>query len=160
MRIGRKRIIAEIIELKGLDEIEEHKDKIRGKIVFFYGPMDPTLIETFTAYGATVSQRSSGAAQTGPYGAKFVIVRSMTQSLDDIPHAGSLRYKAGVKALPAMAKSTKDANLLSKLLKDQADLRIHMESYAMMLLETQPFNVIGQLNGTLYQTNRLLSEAI
>ena len=49
VRIGRKRIIAEIIELKGLDEIEEHKDKIRGKIVFSNGPMDPTLIETFTA---------------------------------------------------------------------------------------------------------------
>ena len=118
------------------DEIEEHKDKIRGKIVFFNGPMDPTLIETFTAYGAAGSQRSSGAAKNGPYGAKPVIFRSMIQSLDDIPHAGSLRYKAGVKALPAMAISTKDANLLSQLLKGQADLRIQMENYAKMLLKT------------------------
>ena len=40
---GPKGILAEIIELKGLDEIEEHKDEITGKIVFFNGPMDPTL---------------------------------------------------------------------------------------------------------------------
>tara|TARA_B100000900_G_C20573668_1_gene714405 strand:- start:123 stop:1502 length:1380 start_codon:yes stop_codon:yes gene_type:complete len=146
---GPEGILAEIIELKGLVEIQEHKDEIAGKIVFFNGPMDPTLIETFSAYGAAVSQRSSGAAQTGPYGAKAIIVRSMTQSLDDVPHAGSLRYEAGVKPLPAMAISTKDANLLSKLLKDQDDLRIYMENYAEMLPETQSFNVIGQINGTL-----------
>ncbi len=40
---GPKGVIAEIIELKGLDEIEEDKDEITGKIVFFNGPMDPTL---------------------------------------------------------------------------------------------------------------------
>ena len=127
MGTGPEGIVAEIIELKGLDEIEKHKDEITGKIVFFNGPMDPTLIETFSAYGAAVSQRFSGAAQTGPYGAKAIIVRSMTQSLDDIPNTGSFRYKAGVKALPAMAISTKDANLLSQLLKDQAVLRIYHE---------------------------------
>ena len=110
--------------------------------------MDPTLIETISGYGAAVSQRSYGAAQTGPYGAKAIVVRSMTQSLDDIPHTGSFRYKAGVKALLAMAISTKDANLLSQLLKDQAALRIYMENYAEMLPETQSYNVIGQLNGT------------
>ena len=106
------------------------------------------LYKTFCAYGAAVSQRSSGEPQTGPHGAKAIIVRSMTQGLDDIPHTDSLRYKAGVKALPAMAISTKDANLLSQLLKDQADLRIYMENYAEMLPETQSYNVIGQLNGT------------
>ena len=52
-----------------------------------------------------------------------------------------------------MSISTKDANLLSQLLKDQADLRIYMENYAEMLQETQSYNVIGQLNGTLCQTN-------
>ena len=89
--------------------------------------MDPTLIETISGYGAAVSQRSYGAAQTGPYGAKAIVVRSMTQSLDDVPHADSLRYKAGEISLTAMARSTKDANLLSQLLKDQADLRIYHE---------------------------------
>ena len=115
--------------------------------------MDPTLIETISGYGAAVSQRSYGAAQTGPYGAKAIVVRSMTQSLDDVPHADSLRCKAGEISLTAMARSTKDANLLSQLLKDQLDLRIYVENYAEMLPKTQSYNVIGQLNGTLFQTN-------
>ena len=147
---GPQGILAEIIELKGLEEIQKHKDNIAGKIVFFNGPMDPTLLKTFSAYGSAVSQRSSGAAKTEPYGAKAIIVRSMTQSLDDVPHAGSLRYQKGLKELPAMAISTKDADLLSQLLKDQADLRIYMENYAEMLPETQSYNVIGQLTGTLF----------
>ena len=77
----------------------------------------------------------------------------MTQSLDDVPHADSLRCKAGEISLTAMARSTKDANLLSQLLKDQLDLRIYVENYAEMLPKTQSYNVIGQLNGTLFQTN-------
>ena len=32
---GPKGIIAEIVKLTGLDEIEEHKNEITGKIVFF-----------------------------------------------------------------------------------------------------------------------------
>ena len=112
MGTGPKGIIAEIIKLTGLDEIEEHKNEIIGKIVFFNCPMDPTLIETISGYGAAVSQRSSGAAQTGSNDAKAIVVRSMTQSLGDVPHADSLRCKAGVKALPAMAISTKDSQSL------------------------------------------------
>ena len=147
---GPQGILAEIIELRGLAEIQERKNELAGKIVFFNGPMNPTLLETFSAYGAAVSQRSSGAAQTAPYGAKAIIVRSMTQSLDDVPHTGSLRYQKDIKAIPAMAISTKDADLLSQLLKDQADLHIYMENYAEMLPETQSYNVIGQLTGTLF----------
>ena len=150
MGTGPQGILAEIIELKGLSEIQEHKNELAGKIVFFNGPMNPTLLETFSAYGAAVSQRSSGAAQTAPYGAKAIIVRSMTQSLDDVPHTGSLHYQKDIKAIPAMSISTKDANLLSQLLKDQTDLHIYMENYAEMLPETQSFNVIGQLTGTLF----------
>ena len=147
---GPQGILAEIIELRGLAEIQERKNELAGKIVFFNGPMNPTLLETFSAYGAAVSQRSSGAAQTAPYGAKAIIVRSMTQSLDDVPHTGSLRYQKDKKPIPAMAISTKDADLLSQLLKDQADLHIYMENYAEMLPETQSYNVIGQLTGTLF----------
>ena len=51
----------------GLDEIGE--EKIKGKIVFYNRPMDPTIINTFQAYGQTVNQRTQGAKYAEKYGA-------------------------------------------------------------------------------------------
>ena len=65
---------------------------MRGKIVFFNRPFDNTLINTFAAYGGCVDQRVQGAAVCGRYGAKGVIVRSMTNGIDDYPHTGTMSY--------------------------------------------------------------------
>ena len=66
---------------------------VKGKIVFYNRPMDPTLINTFEAYGGSVNQRTQGAVEAAKLGAIGVIVRSMTTSLDDYPHTGSTYYE-------------------------------------------------------------------
>ncbi|NQW28317.1 MAG: M20/M25/M40 family metallo-hydrolase [Flammeovirgaceae bacterium] len=145
---GAKGVLGEIIEVGSIEEAELLGPKIKDKIVFYNGPMDPTLLETFSAYGQAVRQRSAGASVAAALGAKAIIIRSITQSLDDVPHTGSLRYDPKIKQIPAMAISTKQAALLSRLLKDQADLSIYMENYAEMLPDLPSFNVVGQLNGS------------
>ena len=50
-------ILAEVIEVQSIKEVEELGDKVKGKIVFYNRPMPATTIETFRAYGATVGQR-------------------------------------------------------------------------------------------------------
>ncbi len=86
-------ISANVIEVKNFKELKMiGKDSIRGKIIFYNRPMDPTLINTFQAYGGSVNQRTQGAVEAAKLGAVGVIVRSMTTSLDDYPHTGSMYY--------------------------------------------------------------------
>ena len=45
-------LIAGVVEVNGLEDLERVGAKaIQGKIVFFNKPMDPTLLNTFRAYG-------------------------------------------------------------------------------------------------------------
>jgi carboxypeptidase Q len=82
--------------------------------------MDPTKIQTFAAYGGAVDQRGSGASEAAKYGAIGVIVRSMGINPEDYPHTGSLRYAPNITKIPAIAVSTKHADLLSNLIKNDA----------------------------------------
>ncbi len=89
---SKKGVSAAVLEVKSLVEAKALGEKMRGKIVFFNRPFDNTLINTFAAYGGCVDQRVQGAAVCGRYGAKGVIVRSMTNGIDDYPHTGTMSY--------------------------------------------------------------------
>lgn len=144
---GPEGVLAEVIEVSGLDEVNELGKKVEGKIVFYNGAMDPTLINTFGAYGGAVAQRGSGASEAAKYGAKAVIVRSVTNRRDDIPHTGSLRYKALINQIPAVAISTNDADKLSQILKDEP-LKAYIETHCEMLPDVLSYNVVGELRGS------------
>ncbi len=122
--------------------------KVQGKIVFYNGEMDPTKMMTFEAYGDAVVQRAYGPSEAGKNGARAVIVRSMTNRRDDTPHTGSLVYKPLMPMIPAVAISTNDADMLSEMLKKQADLKIYIETYGEMKEDVLSYNVIGELRGT------------
>ncbi|MDH5610030.1 MAG: M20/M25/M40 family metallo-hydrolase [Cyclobacteriaceae bacterium] len=145
---GPNGIRAQVIEVSGMDEVEKQKDKLKGKIVFFNGPMEPANYHTFQAYGNAVIQRAYGASEAAKYGALAVIIRSMTQALDDEPHTGSLRYKPNMPQIPAVAISTRDADRLSQQLKHTKPVEIYIETHCRMLEPVQSYNVIGQLNGS------------
>jgi len=145
---GEGGVLAEVIEVNGVEEVNQLGKKVEGKIVFYNRPMDPTLIQTFRAYGGAVGQRGSGASEAAKFGAKAVIVRSMTNRHDDIPHTGSLRYNPDYPKIPAMAISTNDADKLSALLKKQNDLKVYLESYGQQLPDVLSYNVIGEIKGS------------
>lgn len=140
-----KPIIAEVIELKSLDELAKlGKEKIKGKIVFFNRPMDPSHLHVFNAYGGAVDQRSKGPMDATAYGAVAVVVRSMTLSNDEYPHTGSARINAGDTICPALAISTKSADELSAKLKlGPQKLRIFSDSNWEQ--EVPSKNVLGTL---------------
>ncbi len=144
---GPEGVRAQVVEVSGMEEVEELGKELEGKIVFYNGPMDRTLTETFRAYGNAVIQRAYGASEAAKYGAKAVIVRSMTQALDDVPHTGSLRYKPNMPRIPAVAVSTEDAELLSLLLK-QEQVELYLETHCEIREDVLSYNVIGQLNGS------------
>jgi hypothetical protein len=144
---GPHGLTAEVVELKSLDEVDEYGEALRGKIAFFNGPMDPTEINTFRAYGKAAGQRVWGASRASRYGAVGAIVRSMTTRLDDIPHTGSMAYEEGVNPIPGFAISTKDAELLSRLLQREP-VRVFLRSTCEMLPEKESYNVIGEIRGS------------
>ena len=86
---GPEGVIGGVVEVKSFDELKQLGEKnVRGKIVFFNRPMDPTKIRTFLAYVGAVDQRGYGASEAAKYGAIGVIVRSMGLNLEDYPHTG------------------------------------------------------------------------
>lgn len=145
---GPEGIAAEVVEVKSLDEVDElGRSAIEGKIVFYNRPMDPTQLNTFNAYGGAVDQRVYGASRASKYGAVGVLVRSMTTRIDDIPHTGSMAYREGIPPIPAIAVSTQDAELLSRLLRHEA-VRVYMRNTSQMLAEELSYNVIGEIRGS------------
>jgi len=143
---------AKVIEVKNFKELEElGVDKINGKIVFFFnGPMDPTMINTFGAYGAAANQRTKGAARAGVFGAVGVVVRSLTTSQDDFPHTGVMSYNDTVPKIPSVSISTNGADLLSRWLKNDPELNFYFKTSCKTFPEVSSSNVIGEIKGSVF----------
>ena len=143
-------ITAKVIEVKSLKDAEALKEKAKGKIIFYNGAFDNTLINTFHAYGGCVGQRFAGAATVGKFGAVGVIVRSMTNGINDYPHTGSMSYKDLPESqyIPAAAISSRAAENLSKHLKENPNLKFYFKQNCKTLPDAPSFNVVGQINGT------------
>lgn len=143
-------ITAEVIEVTSLEEAEKLGDQMKDKIVFFNGPFDNTLINTFQAYGGCVGQRVFGAAVCGKYGAKGVIVRSMTNSIDDYPHTGTMSYRDLPKEqyIPTAAISSRAAENLSADLKNNPNLKFYFKQSCETLPDAPSFNVVGEIRGS------------
>ncbi|MBL4746935.1 MAG: M20/M25/M40 family metallo-hydrolase [Flavobacteriaceae bacterium] len=146
----KKGVSAEVIELNSLEQVAIYGEKLRGKIVFFNRPFDLKLINTFDAYSGCVDQRWAGAHKVGTYGALGVIVRSMTNAIDDFPHTGSMGYKNLPKEhrVPAAAISTIAANALSAALLTNPSLKFYFKQSCKTLVDAPSFNVIGEIKGS------------
>ncbi|TMM29534.1 M20/M25/M40 family metallo-hydrolase [Polaribacter aestuariivivens] len=143
-------VLAEVIEVKSLEEAQALGNKMEGKIVFFNRPFDNTLINTFKAYGGCVDQRVRGASVCGKFGAKGVIVRSMTNAVDDYPHTGTMSYGnlPKEKYIPTAAISSRAANILSEDLKKNSALKFYFKQSCKNLPDAPSFNVVGEIKGT------------
>ena len=144
-------ISANIIEVKSFEELNNiGKDSITGKIIFFNRKMDPTLVNTFESYSGSVNQRTQGAAKAAKLGAVGVIVRSMTTTLDDYPHTGSMYYDglALNERIPAAAISTNGAELLSSMLSLNPNIKFFFRQNSKNFPDVLSYNVIGQIDGS------------
>jgi hypothetical protein len=148
---GPSGITAGVIEVKTFDDLKVLGVKdVEGKIVFFNRAFDPTLVNTFGAYAKAVDQRAMGPSEAAKYGAIGVIVRSMGSGVEDYPHTGGLRYAVNVAKIPAVAISTKDADQLSKFLKQEKDLQVYIETHCVTLEDAPSYNVIGEIKGSIH----------
>lgn len=138
----------EVVEFKTLDQLKSaKKNQVEGKIVFLNQPMDAAQIQTFKAYGLCYGIRGNGAVEAGKLGAKAVVIRSLGLPIDEHPHTGSMHYEENVTRIPSGALSTKDADLLSKKLKEgKTELVVEMD--CRNFPDAVSYNVIGEMKGT------------
>ena len=156
--VGTNGVIkGDLIEINNWNQLEEYGEKlIKGKIVFFNRPMNPTYISTGMAYGNCVDQRHNGASRAVEYGAIAVIVRSMTLKFDKNPHTGSMTYTDSTNKIPAVAISTKDAHDLSEALKINNVKSFSLELSCKQLPDTVSYNVIGEIKGSKFPEEIIL----
>ena len=141
-------LTAEVLEVQSFEELRHLKEEANGKIIFFNRPMDPALVETFTAYGRAVDQRVSGASEAAKVGGVGAIVRSATTKYDNIPHVGTLAYRDDITRIPAVAIGLHDADFLSDALKKEPLLKVRLTLSCKSLPDTQSYNVMGEITGS------------
>ncbi len=142
-------LTAAVIEVHSLEALASlGREKITGKIVFFNRPMDPAEPEPGVAYGGAVDQRSRGPRAAAKFGAVAALVRSMTQTLDDVPHTGNTAYRAEGENIPAAALSTLAADRLSAALAANPALQVEMKIHSRWHPDALAHNIIGEIRGS------------
>ncbi|MBK7967139.1 MAG: M20/M25/M40 family metallo-hydrolase [Bacteroidetes bacterium] len=150
-------LIGEVVEVYDWLEMEKlGRDVISGKIVFMNHPMNPKFINTFEAYGEAAKYRYGTAAKAAALGAKGVVVRSMTLSLDDYPHTGAMGYVDSIGKIPACAISTIGAERFSAIIKKDKKAQFGFSMSPQSFPDTLSHNVIGEIVGSEFPNEVIL----
>ncbi len=145
---GKNGVKAKVILINNFDELEKRKEEIKGKIVFYNYPFNPTYLQPFRAYGESGLYRRSGPSRAAKYGALAVVIRSMSASTDNHPHTGATQYDSTLPKIPCAAMGLRDADKLSKLLADGKQIELYYQSNARFLPDITGHNVIGEITGS------------
>ena len=154
MGTGPQGVEAPVVLINNFDELEQHKNDLKGKIVFYNYHFNPLFVETFQAYGDAVRYRGGGPSRAAKYGAVGVLVRSMSESVDNVPHTGALMYNDSFPKIPAAAVGLQDADRLAAMLEKASggggggSIQVYLRTGGQMLPDTIAHNVIGELRGT------------
>lgn len=144
---GDQGLKADVLEVSSFDDLESKKDLVNGKIVFYNYKFNNSFVNTFLAYRDAGQYRGQGPSRAAKYGAKAVIIRSMSHAADNNPHTGATRYDSTVAKVPAVAIGLQDADWLSQQIQ-KGPLTVFMKTNGYFLPDTIGHNVIGELRGT------------
>ncbi len=142
-----KPLKAPVLVINNFEELEQKRDEVRGKIVFYNYAFDPTFIKTFQAYSDAVRYRSQGPSRAAKWGAVGVIVRSMSHGANNFPHTGGMAYNDSFAKIPAVAIGLQDADWLSKQA-EKGPVSVMLHTHGKMLPDAIGHNVIAELKGT------------
>ncbi|MGI9138585.1 MAG: M20/M25/M40 family metallo-hydrolase, partial [Sediminibacterium sp.] len=148
--LGSKGLIeAELLAVADFDELEKRKEEVKGKIVYYHSMFDPTIIQTFGAYGKMGVYRATGASRAAKYGAIGVMVHSLSTAPDNAPHTGGMMYDENYPKIPALALGPNDAKELYAKAK-KGTIRVQMQTYGYFLPDADENNVVAELKGTVH----------
>lgn len=145
---GKNGVTAEVMAVSSFDELEQRKDEVKGKIVFYNYPFNPTYIVPAKAYGESGVYRYMGASRAAKYGAVGIVIRSMSEATNNNPHTGAMKYNDSFPKIPAAALGLKDADYLWQICKEHKNVKLSFFTFGHFLPDTTGHNVIGELKGT------------
>jgi carboxypeptidase Q len=141
-------VTAPVLEVSSFSDLEDKKNDVKGKIVFYNYHFNPKFVKTFHAYGDAFMYRAAGASRAAKYGALAVIVRSMSHAANNLPHTGAMIYNDSFPKIPAVAIGLEDADRLSDRIKDDKDMKVYLHTSCHFLPDTFGHNVIAELKGS------------
>jgi len=107
---------ARVVEVRSFGRLRAIKASVKGAIILFNRPWDPSLRNTFTSYSRMVNQRSRGAIEASKAGGIAALVRSVTSMPDDFPHTGRLVAPEDPEALAgALGELVQNSALRARL---------------------------------------------
>jgi hypothetical protein len=131
----------DVVVAHDFDELKRlGRAKVQGKILLF----NPV----WRGYGGTVMYRVSGPSKAAEFGARAVLVRSMTGVSLQTPHTGTLEYTKGTPKIPAAALSTEDADMLDRLLQAGVPVKVKLRMEAHREPDAPSHNVMGEIRGS------------
>lgn len=142
-----KPVTAQVLAVNSFEELEQRKDEVKGKIVYFNHSFDPTNVKTFVSYSQTGISRRTGPSRAAKYGAVGVMIRSLTESTANDPHTGSMSYNDSFPKIPALAMGPRDADHLWELTR-RSTVTATMTTHGHFLPDTTGHNVIAELKGS------------
>jgi hypothetical protein len=145
---GQKGVTADVVAVSSFDDLENRKNEVKGKIVFYNYPFNPTYIVPANAYGESGVYRANGPSRAAKYGAIGVIVRSMTEATNNHPHTGATRYNDSFPKIPAVAVGLEDADYLWQVCQKHKKVQVSFTTNGKFLPDTIGHNVIAEIKGS------------
>ncbi|WP_108944281.1 M28 family metallopeptidase [Shewanella halifaxensis] len=140
-------IEANIVRFDSLNALQQaSRNEVSGKIVFIDHITERH--KTGKGYGKSVGGRAKGAIAAAEKGALAIIIRSIGTDHDRMAHTGMMRYKDGVKKIPAAAMSNPDADLINAMLKRSKDIKIKLQLSSENQGFATSYNVIAEITGS------------
>ena len=142
-------LTANVAHFETFADLKAAKDNsLNGKIAFVSYQMERHI--DGEGYGPAVGTRVGGAVVAAQKGASAIVMRSVGTDNNRTAHTGVMRYKDGVKKIPAAALSNPDADLLVNQLKRGKDVSLYLNMTAKTDAEVKATsaNVIGEFTGS------------
>ncbi len=132
-------ITAEVLVVKSFDDLHQHSDQARGKIILFNEP--------FKTYHETVQIRRRGAIEAARVGGVASLIRSVTPFSMQTPHTGGMLYSNDTVRVPHAAITPEDADLMQRMQERGERVVVKLKMNAQMLPDAPSRNVVAEWVG-------------
>jgi hypothetical protein len=130
---------ADVVEVTSLQALAT--TPVEGRIVYFHHSMS-----TAEGYAEASELRTFGPAKAAARGAVATMVRSAATASLRTPHTGSVVFKTGDRAIPAVALATEDAEAIHRWLQ-AGSVRVKLELGCHTEPDVDSANVVGEIRG-------------
>ena len=130
---------AEVVEITSLAALAT--TPVEGRIVYFHHSMT-----SWEGYGDASELRSFGPAKAAARGAVATMVRSAATASLRSPHTGVAVFKAGDRAIPAVALATEDSDALHRWLQ-AGPVRVRLQLGCRTEADVDSANVVAEIRG-------------